>query len=60
MIQYNSIILNVYNFTNITSSNIVSSIIGIFSQNISITASQVSTTGNGFPSASGYGCGYFD
>ena len=38
-----------------------SSLIGIFAQNVTITDnSTISTTGNGYPSATGYGCGYFD
>ncbi len=42
-------------------SSIVSSIVGMFAENVTIiNQSLISTTGNGFPSATGKGCGYFD
>jgi hypothetical protein len=49
------------NIVEIISSSLMSSIIGIFATNVTITnQSLISTSGNGFPSATGYGCGYFD
>jgi hypothetical protein len=44
----------------INSSNIRYSIIGMFSEVVNISASSIFTTGLGYPSDSGPGCGYFD
>lgn len=36
------------------------SVIGVFSANVSINSSTISSSGLGYPSDSGPGCGYFD
>lgn len=60
-VKHNSVILYGRNSVVITSSSINSSIIGIFAEDVNINdQSSISTSGNGFPSATGYGCGYFD
>lgn len=60
-IKHNSIILYGRDLVQITQSSLFSSVIGIFAKNVTITdKTAISTTGNGFPSATGFGCGYFD
>jgi|688.fasta_scaffold1116639_1 hypothetical protein len=56
----NSILLIANNSINIINSTLKISVIAIYSTSIVASNSLVNTTGLGFPSGAGYGCGYFN
>lgn len=56
----NSIVIAANNSANIIDSTLRISVVAIYSTYITFTNSIINTTGLGFPSGTGYGCGYFD
>lgn len=56
----NSILITANSSIIIESSTLRVSVIGMYSSSISIYRSAINTTGLGFPSGTGYGCGYFN
>jgi hypothetical protein len=56
----NSIVIAANDSINIIGSTLRISVIAIYSTLITTLNSTINTTGLGFPSGTGYGCGYFD